>query len=65
VVLTEGAAETAAALSFAAAVAVSRVHVGAHHASDVVGGALIGTATGLVVRRLLRGALAGRDATAE
>jgi membrane-associated phospholipid phosphatase len=52
-VLTEGAAQTASALGFAGAVAASRVHLGAHHASDVVGGAVIGTATGLVVRRLL------------
>ena len=33
-------------------IAVSRVHLRAHHASDVVGGVVIGTALGLVVRRL-------------
>lgn len=53
VVLTEGPAETAAALGFAGAVAASRVHLRAHHASDVVGGAVIGTVAGLVVRRLV------------
>ena len=38
----------------ATAVAASRVHVKIHHASDVVGGAVIGLATGALVRRLLR-----------
>lgn len=52
-VLTEGPIETAGALGFAAVVAASRVHLEAHHASDVVGGALIGGATGLLVRHLL------------
>ncbi len=32
-------------------VGVSRIHLRAHHASDVVGGVVIGTALGLVVRR--------------
>lgn len=53
VVLTEGTAETGGALGFAVAVAASRVHLRAHHASDVVGGAVIGTVAGLAVRRLL------------
>lgn len=52
-VLTEEAAETAGALGFAVAVAASRVHLRAHHASDVVGGAVIGTVAGLAVRRFL------------
>jgi len=38
----------------ASIVAASRVHVKIHHASDVVGGAAIGLATGSLVRRLLR-----------
>ena len=33
-------------------IGVSRIHLRAHHASDVVGGVVIGTALGLVVRRL-------------
>lgn len=32
-------------------IGVSRIHVGHHHASDVAGGIVIGTALGLVVRR--------------
>lgn len=36
----------------AAVVATSRVHTKIHHASDVLGGALIGTALGLIGRRL-------------
>jgi undecaprenyl-diphosphatase len=38
----------------ATVVAASRIHVKIHHASDVVGGAVIGLATGALVRRLLR-----------
>ena len=38
--------------SAAGLIAVSRIHLRAHHASDVVGGIVIGTALGLVVRRL-------------
>lgn len=37
----------------AALVATSRVHVRIHHASDVVGGALLGAALGAVARRVL------------
>ena len=33
-------------------IGVSRIHLRHHHASDVVGGIVIGTALGLVVRRL-------------
>jgi undecaprenyl-diphosphatase len=50
-VLPESAAGSAAALGFAASVAASRVHLGAHHASDVVAGAAVGTVLGLVLRR--------------
>ena len=37
----------------AALVGLSRLHLRAHHASDVLGGAAIGTALGLIGRRLL------------
>ncbi len=40
-------------LTAATLVGLSRLHLRAHHASDVVGGAVIGTALGLVGRRLL------------
>jgi membrane-associated phospholipid phosphatase len=40
--------------SVAAVVGTSRAHVRIHHASDVVGGAVIGVLLGLVARRLLR-----------
>lgn len=50
VTLPDRPAEVAASLAFAAAVAASRVHLRAHHASDVVGGAVIGTAVGLLAR---------------
>lgn len=53
VVLSDGGTETALALGFAAAVALSRVHLGAHHLSDVVGGGVIGAVLGLVARAAL------------
>lgn len=37
----------------AAVVAASRVHVGMHHASDVVGGVVVGLALGQIGRRLV------------
>jgi undecaprenyl-diphosphatase len=37
--------------SAAGLIALSRIHLRAHHASDVVGGIVIGTALGLTVRR--------------
>lgn len=53
VLLADAPGELAAYLAFAAAVAASRVHLRAHHPSDVVGGAVIGSAVGAVGRRLL------------
>jgi undecaprenyl-diphosphatase len=50
VVLSESEVETAACLGFAGAVATSRVHLKAHHPSDVVGGALIGSVLGVLLR---------------
>ncbi|MDQ6837181.1 MAG: phosphatase PAP2 family protein, partial [Actinomycetota bacterium] len=37
--------------ALAVVVAASRLHVKIHHASDVVGGAIIGAALGEIVRR--------------
>ncbi len=41
--------------ALAAVVGTSRPYVRIHHASDVVGGAVVGVGLGLVARRLLRG----------
>ncbi|MGP8059874.1 MAG: phosphatase PAP2 family protein [Acidimicrobiales bacterium] len=58
VALADSPGEAAAYLTFATAVAASRVYLRAHHASDVVGGAVIGVvigvAIGIVGRRRLR-----------
>jgi undecaprenyl-diphosphatase len=40
-------------LASATLVGLSRLHLRAHHASDVLGGAAIGTALGLIGRRLV------------
>jgi membrane-associated phospholipid phosphatase len=40
-------------LTGASLVALSRLHLRGHHASDVLGGAAIGTTLGLIGRRLL------------
>ena len=52
-VLAESASETAAYVGFAGAVAASRVHLRAHHPSDVVGGAALGSLLGLALRPVL------------
>jgi undecaprenyl-diphosphatase len=49
-VLSDTNSETTAFVGFAGAVAVSRVHLRAHHPSDVLGGAVIGSMLGLVLR---------------
>ncbi|MHB8219176.1 MAG: phosphatase PAP2 family protein [Acidimicrobiales bacterium] len=49
--LATGPVEAACYLGFATAVAASRVHLRAHHASDVVGGAVIGVVLGCACRR--------------
>jgi undecaprenyl-diphosphatase len=49
-VLGETDAGTAAKVGFAAAVAASRVHLRAHHPTDVIGGAAIGSVLGLGLR---------------
>jgi membrane-associated phospholipid phosphatase len=49
-VLSDSPTGTATAVGFAGAVAVSRVHLRAHHPSDVLGGAAIGSVLGLALR---------------
>ncbi|HLG67770.1 MAG TPA: phosphatase PAP2 family protein [Acidimicrobiales bacterium] len=60
VALADGPVELASFVGLAAAVAASRVHLQAHHASDVVGGAVLGAALGAGARVLL--AVAGTGA---
>jgi undecaprenyl-diphosphatase len=52
-VLGDSDAQTAAYVAFASAVAVSRIHLRAHHPTDVVGGAAIGSVLGLGLRPLV------------
>ena len=52
-VLADTDAQTAANVGFAAAVAASRVHLRAHHPTDVIGGAAIGSVLGLGLRPLV------------
>jgi undecaprenyl-diphosphatase len=53
VALADNPAETNVYTAFAGAVAASRVHLRAHHPSDVVGGAAIGAALGLMLRPVI------------
>jgi undecaprenyl-diphosphatase len=50
IVLPDSPAGTLACVGFASAVAASRVHLRAHHATDVLGGAAIGSVLGLGLR---------------
>ena len=52
-VLGDSEAGTAANVGFAAAVAASRVHLRAHHPTDVIGGAAIGSVLGLGLRPIV------------
>jgi undecaprenyl-diphosphatase len=52
-VLADSDTQTAANVGFAAAVAASRVHLRAHHPTDVIGGAAIGSVLGMGVRPLV------------
>jgi undecaprenyl-diphosphatase len=49
-VLADSDAQTAVNVGFATAVAASRVHLRAHHPTDVIGGAAIGSVLGLGLR---------------
>jgi undecaprenyl-diphosphatase len=53
-ILADTPAQAGAYLGLASAIAVSRVHLQDHHPSDIVGGAVIGTAAGALTRALLR-----------
>jgi membrane-associated phospholipid phosphatase len=59
-VLGESEAGTAANVGFATAVAASRVHLRAHHPTDVIGGAAIGSVLGLGLRPFVRLVTPGR-----
>ncbi len=48
--LGDSDAETAAHVGFAAAVAASRVHLRAHHPTDVISGAMLGSVLGMGLR---------------
>ena len=52
VALADGPPELLAYTGFATAVGASRIHLGAHHATDVIGGAAVGVVIGIGVRRL-------------
>jgi undecaprenyl-diphosphatase len=52
-ILGDSDAQTAAQVGFATAVAASRVHLRAHHPTDVLGGAAIGSVLGLGLRPLV------------
>ena len=59
-VLGDSEAGTAANVGFATAVAVSRVHLRAHHPTDVIGGAAIGSVLGLGLRPIVNLVAPGR-----
>lgn len=52
-ILGDSDAETAANVAFASAVAASRIHLRAHHPTDVLGGAVIGSVLGLGLRPIV------------
>jgi undecaprenyl-diphosphatase len=52
IILSEDSPLAPVYAGLAAVVAASRIHVRIHHASDVLGGAAVGLALGVAVRRL-------------
>jgi undecaprenyl-diphosphatase len=62
-VLAESDTQRAVYVGFAGAVAASRVHLRAHHPTDVLGGAAIGSVLGLGLRPLVNTVTPGRTRT--
>ena len=60
-VLGDSQAGTTANVGFATAVAVSRIHLRAHHPTDVIGGAAIGSVLGLGLRPIVDLVTPGRN----
>jgi len=54
VILADSPTELATYLAIAGVVGASRVHLRAHHATDVIGGVAIGVGAGAIVRRARR-----------
>jgi undecaprenyl-diphosphatase len=52
-ILGDSDTQTAANVGFATAVAASRIHLRAHHPTDVIGGAVIGSVLGLGLRPIV------------
>jgi undecaprenyl-diphosphatase len=62
-VLADSDRQTATNVGFATAVAASRVHLRAHHPTDVIGGAAIGSVLGLGLRPIVNAVTPGTKRT--